>query len=91
MLACCAAMHFYCNDGGVPCCSPQLAKLIVAHWYLPGPVLCSGGEKQRVAFARAILKNPPILILVRAALCCALHAVVCHAVPCCAMLHHVRT
>jgi ATP-binding cassette subfamily B (MDR/TAP) protein 6 len=23
----------------------------------------SGGEKQRVAFARAILKNPPILIL----------------------------
>lgn len=24
---------------------------------------CSGGEKQRVAFARAILKNPPILIL----------------------------
>jgi ABC-type glutathione transport system ATPase component len=23
----------------------------------------SGGEKQRVAFARAILKNPPVLIL----------------------------
>lgn len=23
----------------------------------------SGGEKQRVAFARAILKNPPILVL----------------------------
>lgn len=40
---------------------PWLAHLLALLCLLRSA--CSGGEKQRVAFARAILKNPPILIL----------------------------